>query len=130
MQKQEETEIINSIVEFMSIFKKLSLFSVVCSLFSISVIPVYAQVQTALGPITATPEGLAKWVLDSGIKVAGGVAFLLMLYGGFLFLTSAGDPNKLQEATDVIMSAIAGLLMIIFSVFLLKLIGVDILQIW
>lgn len=114
----------------MSIFKKLSLFSVLYSLFSISVVPAYAQVQTALGPITATPEGLATWVLTNGIKVAGGIAFLLMLYGGFLFLTSSGDPNKLQEATDVIMSAIAGLLMIIFSVFLLELIGYKILQIF
>lgn len=93
--------------------------------------PAYAaNVQTALGPIPADPEGLAGWVLKTSIGVAGGVAFLLMLYGGFLFLTSAGDPNKLQEATDVIMSALAGLLMIIFSVFLLRLIGYDILQIF
>lgn len=119
----------------MSMFKKISLVSFFYTIFSLFfVTPVYAAagacgggVTTALGDIPATPEGLACWVLDSGIKIAGGVAFLLMLYGGFLFLTSAGDPNKLQEATDVIMSAIAGLLMIIFSIFLLKLIGVQIL---
>ncbi len=120
----------------MSNFKRISLISFFFFLFSIFYAhPVYAAcsdgaVATALGSIPATPDGLACWVLDSGIKVAGGVGFLLMLYGGFLFLSSAGDPNKLQEATDVIMSAIAGLLMIIFSVFLLKLIGVDILQIF
>ena len=114
----------------MSIFKKLLSFFVISCLLSV-VVPTYAQnVQTALGPIPADPAGLAGWVLKSAIGVAGGVAFLLMVYGGFLFLTSAGDPNKLQEATDVIMSAIAGLLMIIFSVFLLKLIGYDILQIF
>ncbi|MCL5675954.1 MAG: hypothetical protein M1120_02405 [Patescibacteria group bacterium] len=94
-------------------------------------VPVYGQrVPTALGNIPADPAGLAGWVLTSSIEVAGGIAFLLMAYGGFLFLTSAGDPNKLQEATDVIMSAIAGLLMIIFSVFLLRLIGYDILKIF
>lgn len=84
---------------------------------------VYA-IQTILGDIPNKPEDLAGWFLEHSILVAGGIAFLLMIYGGFLFMTSAGDPNKLQEATDVIMSAIAGLLMIIFSVFLLRLIGV------
>ncbi len=110
-----------------SIFKKISLFSVFYCLWFTPIVPVYANVQTALGSIPTTEVGLAGWVLGTATKVAGGVAFLLMLYGGFLFLTSAGDPNKLQEATDIIMSAIAGLLMIIFSTFLLRLIGVDIL---
>ncbi len=95
-------------------------------LLSIFKTPAYA-LPTVLGNIDTTPEGLAGWVLSKGIGLAGGTAFLLMLFGGFKFLTSAGDPNKLQEATDVIMSAIAGLLMILFSVFLLRLIGVSIL---
>ncbi|MBI3385032.1 hypothetical protein HY030_02465 [Candidatus Gottesmanbacteria bacterium] len=87
---------------------------------------VYA-IPTALGDIPTEPGPLAGWFLSSAIGIAGGLAFLLILYGGFLFMTSAGDPNKLQEATDVILSAISGLLMILFSMFLLKLIGVSIL---
>ncbi len=89
---------------------------------------IYA-LDTALGNIRVTPSGLTMDILKLAVGVAGGVAFLLMIYGGFLFLISAGDPNKLQEATDTIMSAIAGLLMIIFSIFLLNLIGVRILNI-
>lgn len=88
------------------------------------------QVDTALGNIETTPGGLTQDILTIAIGIAGGVSFLLMLYGGFLFLTSSGDENKLHEATEVITSAIAGLLMIIFSVFLLQLIGKDILQIF
>lgn len=119
----------------MSIFKKICISSTISLFFAyLSIVIVYAcgkdEVDTALGCIGTQPDTLATWVLTNAIKVAGGIAFLLMLYGGFLFLTSAGDPNKLQEATDVIMSAIAGLLMIIFSVFLLRLIGYDILQIF
>ncbi len=89
-----------------------------------------AQVTTALGPIGTGPKALVNDILKIGVNAAGGIAFLLMLYGGFLFLTSGGDENKLHEATEVITSAIAGLLVIIFSVFLLQLIGKDILQIF
>lgn len=87
-------------------------------------------VQTGLGDIIPDPTSLTNWVVKSSIGIAGGIAFLLMIYGSFLFLTSAGDPNKLQEATDIIMSAIAGLLLIIFSVFLLELIGIKILGVF
>lgn len=91
---------------------------------------VFAQVSTALGPIGTKPGDLVNDILKIGINAGGGVAFLLMIYGGFLFLTSGGDENKLNEATEVITSAIAGLLVIIFSVFLLQLIGKEILLIF
>lgn len=120
---------------FLTLFRKIILrfiaIPVFCfltsgTLFTRSVL----ALDTALGNITPTPEGFAKWFLENGIRMAGGIAFLFMIYGGFLFMTSAGDPNKLQEATDVITSAIAGLLMIIFSVFILELLGYKVLLIF
>jgi hypothetical protein len=66
-------------------------------------------------------------VLSIAIGVAGGVAFLLLIYGGFRLISSQGDPKALQDARGIITSAISGLLFIIFSVFILKLIGVSIL---
>ncbi|MBI3980485.1 hypothetical protein HY345_00635 [Candidatus Microgenomates bacterium] len=90
---------------------------------------VYAQVQTGIGTLPVIPTDFANKILEIGMGLAGGTAFFFMAYGGFLFLTSGGDPHKIQEATEIIMSAIAGLLLIVFSVFLLNLIGVQILGI-
>lgn len=84
---------------------------------------------TALGCISTEPSGFVAWLLKRVIGIAGGIAFLLILYGGFQILTSTGDPEKLTSGKDIIVSALAGLLMIVFSVLLLRIIGVDILKI-
>jgi hypothetical protein len=60
--------------------------------------------------------------------LAGGVAFLLMLSGGLIVLVSSGDPNRVKAGSELITSALAGLLFIIFSLFLLRLIGVELLK--
>ena len=86
-------------------------------------------VWTAIGCIPATPQGLFEKVFSLGVGVAGGISFLLILFGGFQILVSAGNPEQLNEGQELISSAVAGLLLIIFSVFLLKLIGYDILRI-
>jgi hypothetical protein len=84
---------------------------------------------TAIGCIPLTPQGLFTKVFSLGIGIAGGIAFLLILFGGFQILVSAGNPEQLNEGRELISSAVAGLLLIIFSVFLLRLIGYDILRI-
>ena len=66
-------------------------------------------------------------ILDIGVGIGGGVAFLLILFGGFRMLTSAGNPEQLAAGQELVTSAIAGLLFVIFSIFILKLIGVNIL---
>ncbi|MBI2617616.1 hypothetical protein HYW55_05785 [Candidatus Gottesmanbacteria bacterium] len=70
---------------------------------------------------------LEEYVFRFGPGIAGGIAFLYFLYGCFLILTSAGDPEKIAQGKEIIVSALSGLLLVIFSVFLLRTIGVDIL---
>ena len=84
---------------------------------------------TAIGCIPATQGGLFGKVFTLGLGMAGGIAFLLILFGGFQILASAGNPEKLNEGRELVSSAVAGLLLIIFSVFLLRLVGYDMLRI-
>jgi len=88
------------------------------------------HINTALGCIpTDTSENFISWLLPNMIKIVGGIAFLLMLYGGFIIITSSGNPEKVKAGQETITSAITGLIFAIFSLFLLRLIGVDILRI-
>jgi hypothetical protein len=86
-------------------------------------------VWTALGCIKTTPKDFIADFLTIALGIAGGIALLLMGYGAFLISISAGDPKKADEGKEIITGTIAGLLFIVFSVFLLKLIGIDILGI-
>ena len=61
------------------------------------------------------------------IGIAGGVAFLLLIYGGFKFIFSVGNPESIQQGREIITAAIIGLIVVVFSAFLLRLIGISIL---
>ncbi len=87
-------------------------------------------INTAIGCIPInSPNNFIEWFLPRLIGAIGGIAFLLIIYGGILIITSAGDPQKIKGGQETITSAITGLLLAIFSLFLLRLIGVDILHI-
>ena len=117
--------------------KKKFLFSVVLiTLFFLTTIDnVKAQlsscgIDTAIGciPVTDSNEFMA-WMLKWAIGLGGGIAFLLIIYSGFIIMTSRGDPKRLVAGQELLTSAIMGLILLIFSVFLLKIVGVNLLDI-
>lgn len=83
---------------------------------------------TALGCIPSQPADFIKTLIRIGFGIGGGIAFLFMVVGVIKILTSQGNPETLNDGRGMITSAIAGLLLIIFSVIVLKIIGVDILE--
>jgi len=87
------------------------------------------DINTALGCVPTTPSGFTEWLLTRLFGIAGGISFLLMVYGFILVATSSGDEKKLQGAKETITSAIIGLLVSIFAIFLFRLIAVNILKI-
>lgn len=62
-------------------------------------------------------------------RVVGGIAFLYLMYGAFIVMTSQSDPEKLNYGKRVIIGAVVGLLFALGSVFIVNLIGSGILKI-
>lgn len=85
-------------------------------------------IDTAFGCIPTSPANFVKALLTFAMGIAGGIAFLLMVTGAFQMITSAGNPESLKSGQERFSSAIIGLLFVIFSVLLLKIIGVDLLD--
>jgi hypothetical protein len=83
-------------------------------------------VETALGCIDTNTSGFINTFVTFAIGIAGGIAFLMMAFGAIRILTAAGNPESINSGRDIIISALTGLLFIVFSVFLLRLIGITI----
>lgn len=86
------------------------------------------ELNTAIGCIPVFDQSeFLSFILRWGVGVGGGIAFALMLYAGFIIMTGSGNPERLKAGQELLTSAIAGLILLIFSVFILRFIGIDIL---
>lgn len=85
---------------------------------------------TGAGCLRVTTAGFIQdTLLGLGVGIAGIVAILCIIYSAILLQTSGGSPERIKKAREYLTNCIIGLLIIIFSVFILRLIGVNILQI-
>lgn len=94
-------------------------------------VPDGGGVWTSMGCIyTSSPS---KFIENNVMPIAlglGGIAALLCIaFAAISFQISAGNPEKVKNAQQMITSCITGLILIIFAIFILRLIGVDILGI-
>jgi Domain of unknown function DUF11 len=92
-----------------------------------------SSILTAIGcvPIlTGGIVGTVGFMLWFGGGIAGGIAMLMIVYSGFMIMTSLGDPKRLQAGRELLIAALSGLILLIFSAFVLRLIGSDILGIF
>ncbi len=80
---------------------------------------------TAIGPIAADPREFVGRILIIATGLAGGIALIFMVIGSIKVLTSSGDQQKLNTGKDQIVAAAAGLLFLLFSVLILRFIGVQ-----
>ena len=52
--------------------------------------------------------GYVYYVFNFAFLAAGVLAFVLLIYGGFRYITSAGNPTIMKDAKDQIISVIIG----------------------
>jgi hypothetical protein len=100
-----------------------------CSYADCSNCPEGSGVPTALGCIPTNTQDFVVGFLRFALGIGGGIAFLLMLYGVLVIITSGGSPERVAGGQQTITAALGGLLFIIFSVVILNLVGFQILQI-
>lgn len=72
---------------------------------------------------------VVQQLLTMVFSFAGGLAFLYLLFGAFLVLTSQSDPEKLNRGKRTIYGAVIGIIFTVSAVFIVNLIGSTILKI-
>jgi hypothetical protein len=75
------------------------------------------------------PEFIQHKVFGYGLGLGGVLTMLGIIFSAFQIQISQGNPEKIKKAREMLTSFVIGLLVIIFSVFILRLIGVDLLRI-
>lgn len=68
-------------------------------------------------------EGIFKYVFNIALTLGGVAAFIMLIVGGFKYMTSGGDPKQTQSASQTITMAFVGLIAAIGVWFILKFIG-------
>lgn len=104
---------------------------------NLPVAPVPGRQYTFLGCLGSnigfSQEGAAGGVVQSLLNIifslAGGIAFLYLLYGSFILATSQANPERLNYGKRVVYGAIAGLIFTLGSVFVIKFIASGVLKI-
>ena len=73
------------------------------------------EVATDLGCLPNDPIGFIQKFYGIGLSLIGMVALLFLIYGGYLVMTSGGNPEQLKKGKEYIFYAIAGMLLAIFG---------------
>lgn len=85
---------------------------------------------TSLGCIDYNLQDFFKNIVFGwGLGIAGGAALACIIWAAFIIAFSRGDATRLKKGQELLTSCITGLVLILFSVFILRLIGVTILRI-
>jgi len=88
------------------------------------------EINSAVGCIPVDPpNALAAYILKRAMGIVGGITLIMIAIAGFQIMTSQGDPARIQGGKNLLTAAISALLLLIFSAFILRVVGVDILGI-
>lgn len=63
----------------------------------------------------STPEALAESIVRLGLFFVGTIFFVLFIYGGFMWLTARGAPERVNTAKQILEAAIIGIILVVAS---------------
>ena len=62
---------------------------------------------------TYTVEGIIGLIIRTVLSLIGIVMVVLIIYGGFLWMTAAGDEKKVDKAKKILSNAVIGLVIVL-----------------
>jgi len=72
------------------------------------------------GEAAKSPQALIGKVIQSALGVVGSIALVMFIFGGFVWMTAAGNEQKVGKGKDILTWATLGLVVIFASYALVK----------
>jgi hypothetical protein len=74
------------------------------------------------GVMVSLPSAIGK-IVGAALSFIGVIFFILMIYGGLLWMTAAGNDQQVEKAKDLIVAAIIGLVIVFAAYAITSFIG-------
>lgn len=74
-------------------------------------------------PLDAGPSTIIGQVVGAALSFIGILFLILMIYGGFLWMTARGNQEQVQKAIELIISAVVGIIIVAAAYLLTQFIG-------
>lgn len=87
------------------------------------------EIATDFGCFPNDPIGFVQKFYGIGLGFVAACALLALIYGGYIVMTSRGDPRRVNDGKSWIFYSIAGLLLAIFGFIFIQTVLVDILHV-
>jgi len=104
------------------IFKYLAIFLIVLGIASFRFVlaqygvdEVGGELDDRLGETNTDPRSLATRIINISLGFLGIIALLIILYAGFLWMTSGGNEEKIAKAKKTLIAGVIGLVIILSS---------------
>ena len=63
----------------------------------------------------STPEGIIAMIIQTILSLVGVIFIILIIYGGFLWMTAGGNDQKIEKAKNILTRAIIGLAVVLLA---------------
>ena len=73
---------------------------------------------------TTTPAQIISRIILIAFPLMGALMLAYLVYGGYIWMFSSGDPNKVAHAQKIITTAIIGFIIIFASFWIVQFVGV------
>jgi uncharacterized membrane protein len=81
----------------------------------------------AIGCVDPTPIGIIAGLIRLSFGIMGGVALIQLILAGIAY--QQGNEEKIKEARNKVLATLTGIAVLVFSVLILRIIGVNILDV-
>ena len=73
------------------------------------------KIKKATGLTTASPVQITINTIKWALSFLGLVAVVMIIWGGFMWMTSAGNEERVRKAKDILKAAIIGMIVVLIS---------------
>ena len=83
----------------------------------------YYPPSTALGANKVKLSSILNPLIANALIISGLVAFFVILFAGFSYISGAGDKNKMAQSTNMLTYAILGLVVVASAFLITRILG-------